>query len=123
MRARKAALAGKATRAKHSAAAAKKSKTAAGKSGRRRRRWRERTGAAGPVPVLDAKALATNGKELSRVRGDSESVDELAEEGQAMEAELLSGVEEADAANADESEVTTREVPEDDVPPEYRDID
>ncbi len=45
---------------------------------------------------------------------DSESVDELIEEGQAFEAEVISGVE--DAPNADEGEVRTREVPEDDVP-------
>jgi hypothetical protein len=55
---------------------------------------------------------------LSRVaRADSESVEELAEEGQAFEAEVLSGVEEAE--DAEESEVTTHEVPEDDVPSEY----
>ncbi len=49
---------------------------------------------------------------------DSESVEELAKEGQFFEAEAVSGVEEA--KNPDESEVTTKEVPEDDVPPEYR---
>jgi hypothetical protein len=48
---------------------------------------------------------------------DSESVEELAEEGNAFEADAVSGVE--DAADADVSEVTTREVPEDDVPEEY----
>jgi len=49
---------------------------------------------------------------------DSESVAELAEEGQFFEAEAVSGIE--DAQDADEAEVTTREVPQDDVPPEYR---
>ncbi len=49
---------------------------------------------------------------------DSESVAELAEEGQAFEAEVVSGVE--NAPDADAGEVTTKEVPEDDVPPEYR---
>ena len=48
---------------------------------------------------------------------DSESVEELTEEGQAFEAEVVSGVE--DASDPDEAEVTTKEVPEDDVPPEY----
>ena len=48
---------------------------------------------------------------------NSESVKELAEEGNAFEAEAVSGVE--DAKRPDEAEVTTREVPEDDVPPEY----
>jgi len=50
---------------------------------------------------------------------DSESVTELAEEGQDFEAEVVSGVE--NAKDPDESEVTTTEVPEDDVPPEYTD--
>jgi hypothetical protein len=48
---------------------------------------------------------------------DSESVEELVEEGNAFEAEVIQGVEEA--KDADVSEVTTREVPEDDVPEEY----
>ncbi len=52
-------------------------------------------------------------------RADSESVDELLEEGNAFEAGIVSGVEDAD--NADEKEVHTREVPEDDVPGEYLD--
>jgi N utilization substance protein A len=52
---------------------------------------------------------------------DSETVDELAEEGQDFEAEVISGVE--DAPDADEGEVKTHEVPEDDVPEEYLDRD
>jgi len=59
---------------------------------------------------------------LSRVEeADSESVEELVEEGQAFEAGVVEGVEEAD--DADTGEVQTREVPEDDVPPEYRNED
>jgi hypothetical protein len=59
---------------------------------------------------------------LSRVEGaDSESVDELLEEGNAFEADVVAGVERAD--NADEQEVRTHEVPEDDVPGEYLDED
>jgi hypothetical protein len=50
---------------------------------------------------------------------DSESVQELVEEGQFFEAEVISGVEKA--ATPEEGEVRTREVPEDDVPAEYRD--
>ena len=50
---------------------------------------------------------------------DSESVDELIEEGNAFEAEVVSGVEAAD--RGDEEEVHTHEVPEDDVPDEYLD--
>jgi N utilization substance protein A len=57
----------------------------------------------------------------SRQGADSESVDELLEEGNAFEAEAIKGVQDAD--DADEAEVRTHEVPEDDVPGEYRDKD
>ena len=50
---------------------------------------------------------------------DSESVEELVEEGNAFEADAVEGVE--DAKDPDVSEVTTHQVPEDDVPAEYRD--
>jgi hypothetical protein len=50
---------------------------------------------------------------------DSESVEELIEEGNAFEAEVVDGVE--NAKDPDVSEVTTREVAEDDVPAEYLD--
>jgi hypothetical protein len=57
---------------------------------------------------------------LSNYAGaDSESVDELIEEGNAFEAEVVKGVE--DAGDADEGEVRTHEVPQDDVPGEYLD--
>lgn len=49
---------------------------------------------------------------------DSESVSELVEEGQAFEAGIVEGVE--DAPDADEGDIKTGEVPEDDVQPEYR---
>lgn len=59
---------------------------------------------------------------LSRsASADSESVEELLEEGQTFEAEAISGVQ--NALDPDESEVTTKEVPEDDVPEEDRDND
>jgi len=48
-----------------------------------------------------------------RASADSESVEELLEEGQSLEAEAVSGVE--DALDPDESEVVTREVPEDEL--------
>jgi len=54
-----------------------------------------------------------------RARADSESVEELLDEGNAFEAEAVLGVE--NAKDADVSEVKTREVPEDDVPAEYLD--
>jgi hypothetical protein len=49
---------------------------------------------------------------------DSESVEELLEEGQFYEAEVVSGVE--NASDDAEKPMHTREVPEDDVPDEYR---
>ncbi|MFZ1010694.1 MAG: hypothetical protein WAN65_27895 [Candidatus Sulfotelmatobacter sp.] len=52
-------------------------------------------------------------------RADSESVDELLEEGNAFEAGIVEGVEEA--GDREGSEVHTREVLEDDVPREYLD--
>src|SRR5438445_6401707 len=52
---------------------------------------------------------------------DSESVEELVEEGQYMEAEAVSGVE--NARDADQGEVRTRQFPEDDVPEEYKEED
>lgn len=50
---------------------------------------------------------------------DSESVEELIEEGQAFEAGVVSGVE--NAPDADKGGVRTRQVNEDDVPEEYFD--
>jgi hypothetical protein len=55
----------------------------------------------------------------NRAEADSESVDELLEEGNALEAEAVKGVE--DVPDADEGEIHTHEVPEDDVPEEYTD--
>jgi len=50
---------------------------------------------------------------------DSESVEELLEEGQSFEAGVVNGVERA--GDADGGEVETKEVAEDDVPTEYDD--
>lgn len=50
-------------------------------------------------------------------QADSESVDELVEEGNLFEAGAVAGVQEAD--DADENEVHTHEFSEDDVPEEY----
>ncbi|HEY3928676.1 MAG TPA: hypothetical protein VGL89_09890 [Candidatus Koribacter sp.] len=54
-----------------------------------------------------------------RPDANDESVEELIEEGNAFEAEVISGSERA-ADDAD-APVQTHEVPEDDVPAEYRD--
>ena len=59
---------------------------------------------------------------LSRAeQADSESVEDLVEEGNVFEAGAVAGVEESD--NAEEREVRTHEVPEDDVPEEYLEKD
>src|SRR5271154_563717 len=55
----------------------------------------------------------------NRAGADSESVDELLEEGNAFEAEVVKGIE--DVPDADEGEIRTHEVLEDDVPREYDD--
>lgn len=77
----------------------------------RRRRKQEGLGADSAGQSGDTQQLPNTAE------ADSESVEELAEEGNAFEAEAIEGVE--NAKDPDVSEVTTREVPEDDVPPEY----
>jgi hypothetical protein len=75
-----------------------------------------------PLETLGVRAGEQSGdlQGLSNVQGaDSESVDELLEQGNAFEAEAVKGVE--DAGDAEEGEVRTHEVPQDDVPGEYRD--
>jgi hypothetical protein len=79
------------------------------------------------APAFSGERAGSQSGELSgdlqglsnREAADSESVDELLEEGNAFEADAVSGVEAAD--DADEQEVHTHEVPEDDVPSEYLD--
>ena len=99
-----------------------KSKTAsAAKKGTRRTRERRDTlafsgetlGSRSGVQSGDLQGLSQNESV------DSESVDELVEEGNAFEAGVVSGVE--DAGKRGVKEVRTREVPEDDVPEEYLD--
>jgi hypothetical protein len=71
-------------------------------------------------PVARSGGQSGDLQGLSSVEGaDSESVDELLQEGNAFEADVVTGVE--DAGNTDEKEVRTHEVPEDDVPGEYLD--
>ncbi len=55
----------------------------------------------------------------ARSDADSESVKELVDEGQPFEADVIEGVE--DASEHPERPVRTRELPEDDIPEEYRD--
>jgi hypothetical protein len=57
----------------------------------------------------------------NKAGADSESVEELLEEGNAFEAGIVSGVDRADGEQG--GEVVTHEIPEDDVPTEYEDRD
>jgi hypothetical protein len=84
------------------------------------------TNPAGPIEIRGKGLGADSAGQSGDIEGlsgtaqaDSESVEELSEEGQAFEAEAVHGVE--DALDPDEGEVTTHEVPEDDVPEEYDD--
>ncbi len=73
-------------------------------------RRQRRDGESGDLQGLGKPAIA-----------DSQSVEELLEDGNAFEAEAVQGVE--NALDADQGEVRTHEVPEDDVPQEYLDKD
>jgi hypothetical protein len=85
---------------------------------RRAQRLESSGGRAGAVPARQSGDL----QGLSRAeQANSESVDELVEEGNIFEAGAVAGVEEAD--DQDTREVHTHEVPEDDVPDEYLDKD
>jgi len=66
----------------------------------------------------EANVLSGDTEALSDIPdADSESVKELAAEGQYYEAEIVDAIENAPAS--DQGELKTREVPEDDVRPEY----
>jgi hypothetical protein len=71
----------------------------------------------------ESAGLSGDTQGLSRDElADSQSVDDLIEEGQAFEAGVVSGVENAPPADESEaSEVHTHEVLQDDVPLEYLD--
>jgi hypothetical protein len=106
--------------------AAPKRKSSARKTAVRKRRLRGE-GEVVDTVVFEPRGLgARSGGQsgdlqgLSGVEGAaSESVEELLEEGNAYEADIVKGIE--DAQNADENEVKTHEVPEDDIPGEYLD--
>ncbi|MEO8432141.1 MAG: hypothetical protein ABI592_11580 [Acidobacteriota bacterium] len=98
----------------------------AGSSSPRRRRgtadWRveDPVDARGMGAESGGQSGDTEGLSRSE-QADSESVEELVEEGQAFEAGVVSGVE--NAPDADQGPVRTREVPVDDVPEEYLEDD
>jgi hypothetical protein len=99
------------------------------KPARRKKKSAPRTSAEVSNPIVSpsrrglgpgAGGQSSDNQGLSRKESaDSESVEELTEEGQEYEAEVISGVE--NARDPDQGEVTTTEVPEDDVPREYDD--
>ena len=91
-----------------------------------KKRVREKSQSVDTVAFSPEGPVARSGRQSGDLQGlstvesaDSESVGELIEEGNAFEADVVTGVE--DAGNADEKEVRTHEVPEDDVPGEYLD--
>src|SRR5712692_7991625 len=130
---RTASKSGVSAKAKLSAKSGKKRSAAKRRTTPKKRVGRSRQAAMGSQNVetvqmkpraLRARAGAGGGDfgGVSTVESvDSESADELLEEGQAFEAGIVSGVE--DAPDADRGEVKTREVPQDDVPKEYDDKD
>jgi hypothetical protein len=108
-------LAGKAKSAKIG-----RSKNAA--AARTRKKIRERRESMPSSDMLGPDSAGQSGdlQGLSKTEGaDSESVDELVEEGNAFEAGIVAGVEESGERGM--KEVRTREFPEDDVPGEYLD--
>lgn len=106
-----------------------KAATAGKKKGaREKKKSRGKSRRSYPLPVAEQRPGASSGGQsgdsqgLSGIEGaDSESVNELIEEGNAFEADVVQGV--TDAGDADEREVHSHEVPEDDVPGEYLDKD
>ena len=101
-------------------------KTTGGKTGALKKQVRGKSQSVDTVAFAPEVQRERSGEQsgdlqgLSNVQGaDSESVDELLEEGNAFEADVVKGVE--DAGDADEGEVRTHEVPQDDVPGEYLD--
>jgi hypothetical protein len=110
--------------------AAAKTRLSGKKKAARQKARAPRKQAAAKGPAVDTAAFTREGlrarsggqagdlQGLSNLEGtDSESVDELLEEGNAFEADVVKGVEDA----GDGAEVHTHEVPEDDVPGEYLD--
>ena len=127
--AKKKAVARKKPARKPAKRSAKKRATVKKKASASRSTQRARQEITSPVPVLSRRGLgAASAGQSGDTQGlsrrdylDSESVEELLEEGQYMEAEAVSGVE--GARDPDQGEVRTRQFPEDDVPEEYQNED
>jgi N utilization substance protein A len=104
--------------------AAKKGAAKKKTSGKKQaRRGKVRSGTAEFLGRSPASRSGEQSGDLQGLSGsetaNSESVDELLEEGNAFEADAVAGVEEAESG--DPREVRSHEVPEDDVPEEYLD--
>jgi hypothetical protein len=109
-------------KAQGSKATGEKTVSAGKKQNRRKSQRRELVAFLGKKPDLHSGEQSGDLQGLSQVEGaDSESVQELLEEGNAFEAGVVKGVE--DAGDRRGREVRTQEVPEDDVPDEYLDKD
>jgi len=112
--------------AKKKTSSKKKSPASARKKSAAKKATRRRAEVINPVTPSGRRGLGPeSGGQSGDTQGlsrrsydDSESVEELMEEGQYMEAEAVSGVE--NARDADQGEVRTTQVPEDDVPEEYQ---
>jgi hypothetical protein len=101
-------------------AVGKKSKSTRRKPIRRRSQTAETAAFSPKGPAVRSGVQSGDLQGLSSIEAaDSESVDELLEEGNAFEADVVAGVE--NAGNTNQREVRTHEVPEDDVPDEYLD--
>jgi len=116
------------TKAASKTAPARKKKANKAKPGPARRKLRGRPSEGDLVSYgqrgLGARSAGQAGDTQGIAAGanvNSESVVELLEEGQSFEAEVVEGVE--NAPEPDQGRVRTREVPEDDVPEEYREAD
>jgi hypothetical protein len=112
--------------AKKNAAMRRTTRKASGPKPKNKPKRRKRLGRSAPGEIVSygRRGLgAASGGQSGDIQGipaapdiDSESVEELLEEGQSFEAEVIDGVE--NAPEPDEGEIRTREVPEDDVPEE-----
>jgi hypothetical protein len=98
------------------------------RAAQKKRGAREKSQAVGTVRFEPKGLGANSGGQSGDLQGlsdsagaDSESVDELLEEGNAFEAEVVEGIQ--NVPDADQGEIKTREVQEDDVPDEYLDKD
>ena len=103
-----------------------KQQAAHGRSSSLRASFPSRSESVETVPPKRRRLTARRGAGTGDLQGisiledaDSESQTELIDEGQAFEAGIIKGVEDA----PDESEVRTHEVSQDDVPEEYEDKD